>query len=373
MKNWRWLACSCAAIIGAFALPASTATTAWAEGIDQQGMASLPSDSGPRGQVDPALHAELLRAAEVDAIKRYAATFSPAKFKLYQQAEADILSRPDDYMAQPVVLDEGYRKDSRQYFIVIRATIDANRFEAAFVGAAGSASAAVGRKVSLTFLFVARTAASVREFQDRTTNVDITQQDVNAHGGGHLAGGGAKYSESKTETDTETTGGSTLRQANQTTWAVDSPEDMNATMSQVFSDAGFDVAAYEDVSANCGGLKPADAYQAFKTLDQLPPEMRRDAFGAARRCNLNTFATGTMDVGLPSDDPVSGNKRVFVSVRAQVTDVSGPLPKLLASVGPVQYAGLGPDPDVARRNALINAAAEAAKEIRDQLKSKGLN
>jgi hypothetical protein len=60
-------------------------------------------------------------------------------------------------------------------------------------------------------------------------------------------------------------------------------------------------------------------------------------------------------------------------VRAQLNDLSGALPRVLASVGPVQYSGLGPDQQVAGRNALINAASEAAKEISNQLRSKGLN
>ena len=71
-------------------------------------------------------------------------------------------------------------------------------------------------------------------------------------------------------------------------------------------------------------------------------------------------------------DPVTGEKRVYVSVRSQVLDLSGMLPRILASVGPVQYAGLGPDQQVAMRNALQSAAKEVASSISDQLKSKGM-
>jgi hypothetical protein len=148
---------------------------------------------------------------------------------------------------------------------------------------------------------------------------------------------------------------------------------MNATMSQVFSDSGFEVYDYRDVSAQCGGVAPESVYKVFSTSDILSRELRKSAFDAAKRCTANTFATGTLDIGLQDTDPVTGQRRVYVSVRAQVNDVSGPLPRLLASVGPVQYSGLGPDQQVAMRNALINAASEAAKEISNQLKSKGLN
>jgi hypothetical protein len=87
---------------------------------------------------------------------------------------------------------------------------------------------------------------------------------------------------------------------------------------------------------------------------------------------VNYFAVGTLDVGLNDVDPVTGNQRVHVSVRGQVWDISKKLPRRIASVGPVQYAGLGPDPEVAMRNALRLSASQSAKVIVDQLNAKGL-
>ena len=71
-------------------------------------------------------------------------------------------------------------------------------------------------------------------------------------------------------------------------------------------------------------------------------------------------------------DPASGNSRVYVSARAQVWSLEKRLPKKVASVGPVQYAGLGPDDKVAMRNALNIAAKEAANEIVSILNAKGV-
>jgi hypothetical protein len=62
-----------------------------------------------------------------------------------------------------------------------------------------------------------------------------------------------------------------------------------------------------------------------------------------------------------------------VSVRSQLLDITGKLPRIIASVGPIQYAGLGPNQDVAKRNALNLAAVEVAKAISDQLNSKGMH
>lgn len=91
-----------------------------------------------------------------------------------------------------------------------------------------------------------------------------------------------------------------------------------------------------------------------------------------QRLEVNAFAVGTLDMGIQDIDPVSGNKRVFVSVRAQVYSLAGKLPRAIASVGPVQYAGLGPDQSVASRNALQQAAKEVASNVAAQLRARGL-
>ena len=85
------------------------------------------------------------------------------------------------------------------------------------------------------------------------------------------------------------------------------------------------------------------------------------------------MATGTLDIGAPDLDPVSGSRRVFVSVRGQVLDLQAKLPRRVASVGPVQYSGLGPDETVAMRNALNKAAKEGARTLVDQLNAKGIH
>ncbi|HTT96758.1 MAG TPA: hypothetical protein VMF58_01800 [Rhizomicrobium sp.] len=362
----------CAGFAGALA-----SSPARAEGVEIEGMAAAPYSSGLfSGRADEKTRQQVLLLAEYDALGRYAANFSMAKFKLYQGVEHDIKAHIEDYISQPTVVDEGYRKTESKYFIVIRTTINTNRLEAELNGApdhGGVAQAMPQRKIAISFLFVARSTSSVKSFNDRVTSVEVNSEDKSAKQSQGLHGGSAKFSSSYQDTTVHTTGGNTVRQADQVTYVVSSPEDMNASMSQVFSDNGFDVYDYRDVSAQCGGAKPETMYQAFSSSDILSRELRKSAFDAAKQCSVNTFATGTLDVGLQDTDPVTGQKRVYVSVRAQLNDLSGPLPRVLASVGPVQYSGLGPDQQVAGRNALLTAASEAAKEISNQLRSKGLN
>jgi len=366
------------ALIGLFCAIALLvqAPAARADSQEVEGMASVPYSPGTfSNHPDENTRQQALTMAEADALDRYASSFSVAKFKLYQRMESDIKAHIADYVSQPTIVDEGYKKDEHKYYVVIRTTINGNRLEVQLADTAndGAAPAVAQRKITISFLFVARSTNSVRQFNDRQTSVAISNNDQTARQSEGLSGGHGSFSSSSSQTSVNTTGGSTVRQADQLTYVVSSPEDMNATMSQVFSDSGFDVYDYRDVSSQCGGAKPETVYKSFSTADMLPRELRKSAFDAAKKCSVNTFATGTLDIGLQDTDPVTGEKRVYVSVRTQVNDLSGPLPRVLASVGPVQYSGLGPDQQVAMRNALITAATDAAKEISAQLKSKGLN
>ena len=106
--------------------------------------------------------------------------------------------------------------------------------------------------------------------------------------------------------------------------------------------------------------------------DDMSRRSRGSAIGASRDCEIRLFATGTIDIGVQDIDPVSGNRRVYVSVRGQVWNIDKRLPKKVTSVGPVQYAGLGPNDKVAMRNALTLAAEKAGREIVDQLNAKGI-
>jgi hypothetical protein len=55
-----------------------------------------------------------------------------------------------------------------------------------------------------------------------------------------------------------------------------------------------------------------------------------------------------------------------------VLDVTQPIPDTIASVGPVQYAGVGPTEEEARTTALKLAASSAARELTSQLTNLGI-
>lgn len=311
--------------------------------------------------------------ARKNALIRYASSFPQSKYELFEKASPQILSQLDQYVVDAIVSDEGINKETKTYYVIVRATINDAKLENA-LNAQGiaAAQAAPGGKASISFLFVARETESVKSFDARRTSVSNSQAAVSATQTQALAGGAAHLNESSETTSTVTTGGSTLRKADETSYRVTSPENMNTAMNDVFSSRGIEVYDYRDVVSQCGGVDPDKVYAEFSKGDELSRDTRSTAFAAARKCDIGAFAIGTLDIGLQDVDPVSGNKRVYVSVRSQLLDISGKLPRIIASVGPVQYAGLGPEQAVAMRNALTLAATEVAKTMTDQLNAKGL-
>ncbi len=367
-QNSLWSLVAIAATVIVF----GSLSSATARQLAVEGRGELSgSQSWLGGGLDKASRQKLLTLAEVDAMNRYAAGFSTAKFALYKSAQQDIAVHIGDYEATPVVVSEGYDKASHAYVMVIRAYIDTDEVDQK-LNSGVSSSPIAQRRISLSFLFVARSTASVKTFDKRVTSVTVNKANASARQSQSLSGGVGQLTSTSNNTSESITGGNTVRQADQISYAVSSPEDMNTAMTQVLTDNGFNVYDYRDVSAQCGGPAPKAIYKEFSNANMLGRRARLSVFNTARRCQVNTFAIGTLDVGLQDTDPVTGMKRVYVSVRAQVDDLSGLLPRLIASVGPVQYAGLGPNQQVATRNALLLAAHHAAEEISNQLKSRGM-
>ena len=66
-----------------------------------------------------------------------------------------------------------------------------------------------------------------------------------------------------------------FRKADTLTYSVTSPENMNATMNDVFSSNGFEVYDYRDVKEKCGGVDPNAIYKMFANADELPYKLVR--------------------------------------------------------------------------------------------------
>jgi len=315
---------------------------------------------------------QAVQAAKLNAWKHYTETFNASRMQNYQRLERDFLSHLDDYVTDAVIVDETLNKDAKIYTVVVRTNINEAAVDSRF-NASMAAGAKSGEQSSpFTFVFVARETASVKSFDTRRTTINDTQSEKTASRQTSLRGDGASLEETGGQTSKVTTGGSGLVQANETKYRVRSVGDIDAATSDLLGSSGFEPTSYPDVYGNCGGPKPEAINADFTDKDEMSADMRKQVIDTARTCGIVYLAVGTLDIGLSDVDPVSGNQRVYVSVRGQVWDISPCLPRKLASVGPVQYGGLGPTTDVAMRNALIMAAQRGTRALIDQLGAKGV-
>lgn len=313
-----------------------------------------------------------LTEAKKNALVRFASTFDSARLELYKKIEPALFANIDQYVTDCTQLDQQTDKASKHYAVIIEASINPAQIEAAIQASSGPAAAAAPTSGSsyITFVFVARELGSRKVFDDKRTVVELkdethagTEKNAVAEDGQSAARSVATNSASTT-----TTGGSTEIKADALSYRVTTVTDVDNAVNSVLTKA-----RYETVDPVDAGLD-MDAFKTdFSSGSDISPATRRAAIKALKEKEIQYIAIANMDVGLPEKDDVSGMIRVYVTVTAKVTDLAPKFPKTVASIAGKPYAGLGPNPQVARQNALNEAAISSAGELVDQLRMKNVH
>jgi len=301
--------------------------------------------SSPNEQVK----AVAVKLAKRQAWEKYIQGFSPAKLTLYREVEPKILESLDIYLLKVNIIDEKTDEENNRYSVTVRVTINEARLQTVFADAASKGKQKSGKSELFSYLFVAREQNSVVSYDKTRIKTQIKRGDQSM------------------------TSGSTEKTADKVEYRLLGAGTIDASMNQTLTTAGFEVVNYEDVVSECGGTEPKEIRETFTVSDSITREQRKTAIKAAKTCQVSYFAVGTLDVVMADTDPVTGNKRVYVSVKSQVWNIKDRLPKQVSSVGPIQYQGLGPNDLVAQNNALSLATESVAKEIINQLNAKGLH
>jgi hypothetical protein len=344
-----------------FAFLLASAGAAFAQRVELKGVGSAPWDAKQNAPADA--EARAVHEAKLAAWRAYVAAQSTARQQAIAAHEADFLASLDKLIIESVVVATQKDADAHALKVVLRVAFNdesVNQMVAKLSVGAG-AQAARSQDSTFSFLFMARRATSITQFDARRTSVRQAEA-VNA---GADDGG-------VTATRTQVSGGSSQQKADSMTYEVGSSQDVDAAMGEVLNTSGIDYVGYDDIVSNCHGVAPKRFQAEFVQSDELSPQTRADVIRAARECEVRYFATGTVDTEVASVDPVTGNQKVYVSVRSQLWDLSKKLPRKIGSVGPKQYSGLGPNQNVAGRNALALAARDVIRNLVDQLNAKGI-
>ena len=357
-----------------------------AQTASARGMGAVAWDGWRLG---PEERQEAVHRAKIAAVEAYLAETSPAQVRLFAARRDELAADIGRYVLSATMLDQNKDKKAKTYTVVVRVELNAALLQADLDSGSATAQTAAHDRSLIAILFMSRMHATVQSFDDRVyTRADRTENSDRSTNHAETVSEGEQFSDGQVElsaslqtreqadsnhTVTTTTGGSTTRRAEAVTWQVASTGEVNARMSGVFGAAGYEVVEGEYVEAESGGqLSVARIRADFSTGDDLSAEVLRATVNGVQHAGIPLLAFGTLDIGIRDTDPVSGNTRVFVNVTGRVMDVSGRFPKTVSSVGPVQFAGLGPTETVARNNALALAAESAAQVMVDEMNIRGV-
>jgi hypothetical protein len=371
--------------IGAIAL-LFVCTTVFADVQYEQGQASL-SYTGK--SVPPAVRAQAIQTAEVRALETYYAKAGSSASANFESIKDKVISNLDQYVLDETIIEEQDHKDVHDYTVSLRAKLNVSELDNA-IRAASAALVPRSARSKITFLIVARQASTQTDYDPRTyqrldvsakgdaaasvtqntsEGESISKNQVNTNGAKSVAAVAQANSSVAVER-----GGSTTRKASETTWRIFPSSNMDQVLSGAFLQAGFRFTAAMDVEPYSGGKLHVEAVREdYKSGMDLKSQTLQDVEVGLRNAKIPYLALGTLDVGFANPDPATGLLRVAVNVNAKILDLSDPIPDTVATVGPVQYAGLGPTETEAQTNALKLASQSAAKELISQLNNTGVH
>ncbi|MCD4744111.1 MAG: hypothetical protein K8R67_16740 [Desulfobacteraceae bacterium] len=316
---------------------------------------------------------EAIQKAKLNALIRFTANFGQAKTLNFEKIRGTVEGEIDKYIPDYNIIDDNVDKKSKIYKVIIQASINSSLIDVELQKVSAVQNTIEDEKSYLSFVFVAREAKTVKKFDKRKVVRTVEESSEDQTEISNVEEGELKLSAENKTDKIKTTGGSTTQKSDQIQYDVSNASEINTAMSNVFATAGFEVVDAEFLADETEGLVDVEKFiEDFKYGDDITGKTRREAVKGCRAVDVLFFSIGTLDVGMKDIDPVSGLTRVFVSVTGKVLSLKKRFPKTVASVGPVQFSGLGPDQTVAKRNALKLAAEKAANELVSQLRAKNI-
>lgn len=333
--------------------------------------------------------ARATQAAQLKAVEFFYAEAGESESENFDAVRDKILANPDRYILESTVLGEEDAPEKRQYTVAVRVALNVANLRNLVKANSAVAKAGAAEKSQLVFVFVSREVASVKSFDDRVYKRVDENASVSARGSSASTGSegesvrgnrigtsestSAKADLSASRTRSIETGGSTLKRASDATYRLYPSADLNVVFTGLFARAGFEVIEAGMAEPSTGGrFSVAKVEEDYQSGNDLKSATLQSIASGMRAAGVPYVALGTLDIGASGKDPATGLVRVGVTVNAKVYNVAKAIPSTQAAVGPVQYAGVGPDEASARGNALKLAANSAARELTSQLTAKGI-
>ena len=370
-------------MVGVLAL--FVAASSWAQVQQARGKASVTYAGKAATAEDKA---RALAAAQLKAVELHYAEAGESETENFDAIRDRILADPGRYILETTTLAEEDKPDLRQYSVAVRVSLNVANLRNAVKAGSAVVKGGPAARSPLAFVFVSRQVDSTRSFDDRVyKRVD---EKIDAKGNVNSAEKGSEgesirkgqvsthAAASKSESASlqrsasMETGGSVTRKASESTYRLLPSANLAQVFTATFARAGFKVSEASMVEPYTNGrFKVAMVENDYASGMDLKPATLAAMVQGMRAAQIPYVSIGTLDLGLAAKDSNTGLTRVAVTVNAKMLDVSQTIPDTIASVGPVQFAGLGPTEDEARGSALKLAAEGAARELTSQLTNLG--
>lgn len=317
--------------------------------------------------------ASATRAAQLNAVQRYVANTNEAEQRNFDLIRGKVAANISDYVLSSSVIEQSADKQAKTFTIVLDCDLNISEIDNLLQSNSAESNTSQSNRSYITFIFVAREQSAIQSFGKEATNKNNSSITENGMDMEAAAGGKKGYASQTNKNSTTTAGSSVIERAAKVTYSVTSSDAVNDVISNELSQAGYQVVDAAFIQQLSGGKLSIDAFKNdFTQGNDISASTLMNATLGAQQAKVPYLAYGTLDVGFPGTDAATGLTRVYVTVTAKIYNLTSRFPVTLASIGPEQYAGLGPNADVARTNALKQAADAAARKLVSELNAKGI-
>ena len=350
--------------------------------VTEKGIGSVKLDRSTcrDGQpVDRKKQLNAIEKAKTSAWAKYTSTFNSEKISAYDKwFSSDVPRSPiKEFIIDYVVLSSDCSKSDRTFTVVIRANINEAKLNNALRSSSGSSQTQKNLQgQGIVVLVVPRKTTEAKSFDARVTKQSMTKNSLEADEIIVADENSTSITESSTQRQSVTTGGSTSSKATQRTYEIGDINDANAQINNVLAPLGmrtFNAARLESMAQRYG-------YEPFlnEVLNQfsgkagdlganISPQKQNEIIDIiidVGQGRLNYFLLGTVDYSVPRDDPDTGAKKSDVLVNIQlfrIDDFFGA--ESVASVGPEIKSAFGETDVLAQTAALKKAFVEATNSL----------
>lgn len=332
------------------------------------------SDGKP---ADKKLQFQAIENAKLSAWNNYTAKLSGERSSAYLKQESAFLQSIDNYITDYTILTSNCSKQDRSYTVSLRVNINEAKLNNELVVQSGNSSAKQNLKgQGVVVLVVPRKTTEALSFDDKVTSQSQVKNSLSADEMVSDSGDAVSITESSTQRQSITTGGSTSKKATKRTYSIGDMGDASVQINNVLSPLGmrtFAAARLESMSSSSG-------YDPFlnDVLDQfsgksgdlganISPQSQNaivDMIADVGQGRLNYFMLGTVDSSLPRIDPDTGAYKADVLVNIQlfkIDDFFGA--EVVAAVGPEIKTAFGETDVLAEKAALKKAFSEATNTL----------